>query len=141
MRELAAIARFAERHLMPDTVQISRGSGEAALDPQTGDLVPVPPAIVYDGKAGLYAHQERIRGNSASQDGAWIEEVRAGYRLLLPLDAPEVRENDSVLIVEARDKQAVGRTYRVTAQGEVSSFPVLRTVWLEEHDRKPVTAS
>ncbi|WP_159425956.1 hypothetical protein [Streptomyces noursei] len=47
-------------------------------------------------------------------------------------------ENDTVLVVEARDEQAVGRTYRVAAQGEVSSVPVLRTVWLEEHNRKPV---
>ncbi|SHN07988.1 DUF6093 family protein [Streptomyces yunnanensis] len=137
MLEQSAISRFAERHLMPDQVQVSRGSGEDVLEPETGDLVPAAPLIVYADKAGLYAHQERIR-SSGSQDGAWVEEVRAGYRLLLPLDAPEVWENDTVLVVEARDEQAVGRTYRVTALGEVSSVPVLRTVWLEEHNRKPV---
>lgn len=123
---------------MPDRVQVSRGSGEDMLDPVTGDLVPVPPVIVYADKGGLYPHQERIRSRGSGQDGAWVEEVRAGYRLLLPLDAPEVWENDTVLFVKARDEQAVGRTYRVAAQGEVSSVPVLRTVWLEEHNRKPV---
>ncbi|GKQ38505.1 hypothetical protein ALMP_50360 [Streptomyces sp. A012304] len=51
----------------------------------------------------------------------------AGYRMLLPLDAPEAWDNDTVLVVEARDEQAVGRRDRVTALGEVSSFPVLRT--------------
>ncbi|MEV0497987.1 DUF6093 family protein, partial [Streptomyces spectabilis] len=90
------------------------------------------------GKAGLYGHQERIRGGGSGQSGAWVEEVRVGYRMLLPLEAPELWENDIVEVVEARDEQAVGRSYRVTAQGEVSSFPVLRTVWLEEHNRKPV---
>ncbi|RSO30049.1 hypothetical protein DMH15_26210 [Streptomyces sp. WAC 06725] len=63
--------------------------------------------------------------------------MRAGYRLLLPpLDAPELQEDDTVEMVEARDEQAAGRTYRVAALGEVSSIPVLRTVWLEEHNRK-----
>ncbi|EST27402.1 DUF6093 family protein [Streptomyces roseochromogenus] len=137
MLDQSAIARFAERHLMSDRVQIRRGNGEDMLDPETGDLVPARPLIVYDDKGGLYAHQERIRGTGSGQDGAWVEEVRAGYRLLLPLDAPEVCEDDTVLVMEARDSQAVGRTYRVTAQGEVSSFPVLRTVWLEEHNRRP----
>lgn len=129
------IARFAERHLMPDQVKITRSSGEDMLDPETGDLIPAPPLPVYADRAGLYAHQERIRGRR-NGDGAWVEEVRPGYRMLLPLTAPEAQEDDSVLVVEARDEQAVGRTYRVTALGEVSSFPVLRTVWLEEHNRK-----
>lgn len=120
---------------MPDTVQVNRGSGDDVLDPATGDLVAIPPVTVYEDKAGLYAHQERIRSKGSGRDGAYVQEVRAGYRLLLPLEAPEVWENDTVLIVEARDEQAVGRTYRVSALGEVSSFPVLRTVWLEEHNR------
>ncbi|MFF4507598.1 DUF6093 family protein [Streptomyces sp. NPDC001401] len=138
MLDQSAIARFAERHLMLDRVQVSRGNGEDMLDPETGDLVPAPPLIVYEDKGGLYAHQERIRSKGSGQDGAYVQEVRAGYRLLLPVEAPEVWENDTVLIVEARDEQAVGRSYRVSALGEVSSFPVLRTVWLEEHNRNPV---
>ncbi|MEU0171336.1 DUF6093 family protein [Streptomyces iakyrus] len=136
MLDQSTIARFAERHLMPDKVEITRGSGDDMLDPETGDLIPVLPTIVYADQAGLYGHQERIR-SKGGHDGAWVEEVRPGYRMLLPLSAPEVWENDTVLVVEARDEQAVGRTYRVTALGEVSSFPVLRTVWLEEHNRKP----
>ncbi|MER6424504.1 DUF6093 family protein [Streptomyces sp. NPDC001137] len=138
MLDQSGLVRFAERHLMPDKVQVSRGSGQDILDPGTGDLVPAPPVVVYEDKAGLYAHQERIRSKGSGQDGAYVQEVRAGYRMLLPLGAPEVWENDTVLIVEARDEQAPGRTYRVSALGEVSSFPVLRTVWLEEHNRKPV---
>ncbi|WP_367046151.1 DUF6093 family protein [Streptomyces sp. Je 1-332] len=135
MLDQSGLVRFAERHLMPDKVQVSRGSGDDMLDPATGDLLSTPPVTVYEDKAGLYAHQERIRSKGSGQDGAYVQEVRAGYRLLLPLEAPEVWENDTVLIVEARDEQAVGRTYRVSALGEVPSFPVLRTVWLEEHNR------
>ncbi|MEV0444561.1 DUF6093 family protein [Streptomyces spectabilis] len=138
MLDQSGIARFAERHLMPDKVQVRRSSGEDGLDEVTGDLIPVPPVSVYCGKAGLYRHQERIRGGGSGQSGAWVEEVRVGYRMLLPREAPELWENDVVEVVEARDEQAVGRSYWVAAQGEVSSFPVLRTVWLEEHNRKPV---
>lgn len=138
MLDQSGIARFAERHLMPDTIHVSRDAGEDVLDPATGALVPGAAVTVYADKAGLYAHQERIRTKGAGLNGAWVEEVLAGYRLLLPLSAPELQVDDAVLVVEAGDDQAVGRTYRVTAQGEVSSFPVLRTVWLEEHDRKPV---
>ncbi|GHE15313.1 DUF6093 family protein [Streptomyces alanosinicus] len=140
MLDQSSLGRFAERHLMPDKVEVVRAGGEDVLDPATGDLVPVLPVVVYEGKAGLYAHQDWIRSKGSGQDGAWVEEVRAGYRMLLPLDAPEVWEKDTVLVVEAHDEQAVGRTYRVSAQGEVSSFPVLRTVWLEEHNRKSVAS-
>lgn len=134
MLDPKAIAAFAERHLMPDKVLVTRSTGEDALDPATGDLVPADPREIHSGQAGLYRGQERIRSRSG-HDGAWVEEVRAGYRMLLPLDAAEVRDNDTVRVVEAKDEQAVGRTYRVAALGEVSSFPVVRTVWLEEHDR------
>ncbi|MGV2916251.1 DUF6093 family protein [Streptomyces alfalfae] len=139
MLDQSGIARFAERHLMPDTIHVSRNAGEDVLDPTTGDLLPGSAVTVYADKTVLYAHQERIRTKGAGLNGAWVEEVLAGYRLLLPLSAPELRVDDSVLVVEARDEQAVGRTYRVTAQGEVSSSPVLRTVSLEEHNRKRAT--
>ncbi|MFE2850391.1 DUF6093 family protein [Streptomyces lavendulae] len=130
---MRGIARFVDRHMMPDKVQVTRAGGEDILDPTTGELVAAAPLIVYEGRAGLYPEQEKIRAKG--QDGAWAEEVRAGYRLLLPLEAAELEDHDEVLVKEARDTQAVGRTYEVTALGEVSSLPVLRTVWLEQHDR------
>ncbi|MEV7579048.1 DUF6093 family protein [Streptomyces erythrochromogenes] len=133
MLNVRGIARFADRHMMPDKVRVTRAGGEEVLDPETGELVPAVPLVVFEGKAGLYPQQEKIR--SRGRDGAWTEEVRAGYRLLLPVDAAELEEHDEVLVVEARDAQAVGRTYEVTTLGEVSSFPMLRTVWLEQHDR------
>ncbi|MFI6056350.1 DUF6093 family protein [Streptomyces violascens] len=135
MLDQSAVSRFTERHLMPDVVRVARDGGDDVLDPATGHLVPVPDVVVYDGQAGLYGRQERIRTRTG-RDSAWVEEVRPAYRMLLPLGAPEFREADTVTVVEARDEHAVGRTYRVTALDEVSSFPVLRTVWLEEHNRK-----
>ncbi|MFZ3493047.1 DUF6093 family protein [Streptomyces sp. 5.8] len=133
MLDQAGVARFAERHLMTDTVKVTRDVGEQVLDPKTGQLIDGPPLVVYDGNAGLYPQQEKIR--SRGRDGAWVEEIRAGYKLLLPLSAPELEDHDAVLVVEARDRQAEGRTYEVTTLGEVSSFPVLRTVWLEQRNR------
>lgn len=118
---------------MPDTVKVTRDVGEQVLDPATGQLIEGPPLVVYDGDAGLYPQQEKIR--SRVRDGAWVEEIRAGYKLLLPLSAPELEDHDVVLVVQARDRQAEGRTYEVTTLGEVSSFPVLRTVWLEQRNR------
>ncbi|MEU5428466.1 DUF6093 family protein [Streptomyces sp. NPDC020799] len=135
MLDPQAIAAFAERHLMPDTVLVTRSTGEDVLDTTTGDLIPASPQVIHTGQAGLYRGQERIRSRSG-REGAWVEEVRAGYRMLLPLGAAEVRDNDIVHVVQANDRQAVGRTYRVVSLGEVSSFPVVRTVWLEEHNRK-----
>ncbi|MFI0912497.1 DUF6093 family protein [Streptomyces abikoensis] len=138
MLDTKNIARFAERHLMPDQVRVTRPSGEDVLDPLTGELRAGEERVVYDGKAGLYRGQERIRSRSG-HDGAWAEEVRPGYRMLLPVDAPEVAEADTVHVVAARDQHAVGRLYDVMAMGEVSSFPVVRTVWLEEHNRTAAT--
>ncbi|MFE5717614.1 DUF6093 family protein [Streptomyces erythrochromogenes] len=128
------VARFAEKHMMPDLVRVSRKSGEEILNPETGTLEPAAPLVVHEGKAGLYPQQEKIRAKGRD-GGAWAEEIRAGYRLLLPLAVAELEEHDEVLVLEARDAQAVGRTYEVTTLGEVSSFPLLRTVWLEQHDR------
>ncbi|MEV4502567.1 DUF6093 family protein [Streptomyces klenkii] len=139
MLDVREISAFTERHLMPDQVLVTRSTGEDALDPATGDLVPADPLVVHSGKAGLYRGRERIRARSG-HDGAWVDEVRTGYRMLLPLSAAELWENDTVLVAKARDEQAVGRTYRVAALGEVSSIPVLRTVWLEEHNREENTA-
>lgn len=119
--------------MMPDKVRVTRAGGEGVLDPVTGELVPAAPFVVYEGKAGLYPQQEKIR--SRGRDGAWAEEIRAGYRLLLPVEVAELEDHDEVLVEEARDTQAVGRRYEVTTLGEVSSFPVLRTVWLEQRDR------
>lgn len=133
MLDQAGVARFAERHLMPDTVKVTRDVGEQVLDPKTGQLIDGPPLVVYDGNAGLYPQQQKIR--SRGRDGAWVEEIRAGYKLLMPLSAPELEDHDVVLVVQARDRQAEGRTYEVTTLGEVSSFPVLRTVWLEQRNR------
>ncbi|MGI5526804.1 DUF6093 family protein [Streptomyces syringium] len=135
MLDPQAIAAFAERHLMPDTVLITRIAGEDVLDTSTGDLVPASPQVIHSGQAGLYRGQERIRSRSG-HEGAWVEETRAGYRMMLPLAAAELQENDTTHVVKARDTQAVGRTYRVVSMGEVSSYPVVRTVWLEEHNRK-----
>ncbi|MEU9775287.1 DUF6093 family protein [Streptomyces sp. NPDC047968] len=134
MLDQLGIERFAEKYLMPDRVEISRDGGEPVLDSETGRLEPAPSRDVYEGPAGFYPKQERIRSRSGLS-GAWVDEVRPAYRLLLPLRAGEVWESDSVVVTQARDEQAVGRTYTVTALGEVSSFPVVRTVWLEEHNR------
>jgi hypothetical protein len=137
--EQTGIARFAEKHLMPDKVRVTRDDGgEDVLDPETGRLIPGQDTVVYDGQAGLYGRQERIRSRTG-REGAWVEEVRPAYRMLCPLSAPELREGDTVSVEQAVDEHAVGRTYRVSALDEVSSFPVLRTVWLEEHNRKAGT--
>ncbi|MGW2818813.1 hypothetical protein [Streptomyces sp. NPDC001415] len=48
------VARFAEKHLMPDMVRVTCDGGEDVIDPETGRLVPGPDAVVYDGQAGLY---------------------------------------------------------------------------------------
>lgn len=133
MLNARGIARFAERHMMPDKVRVTRAGGEEVMNPATGELVPAAPLVVYIGRAGLYPQQEKIR--SGGRAGAWAEEIRAGYRLLLPVEVAELEDHDEVLVEEARDAQAVGRTYEVTTLGEVSSFPVLRTVWLEQRDR------
>lgn len=128
------ISRVLERHMMPDWVKVTRHAGDEVLDPETGVLTAAAPLVVYEGRAGLYPQQEKIRARG--RDGAWAEEVRAGYKLILPLAAPELEDHDAVLVIKSLDQQAQGRTYEVTTLGEVSSFPVIRTVWLEQHNRR-----
>ncbi|MFH8635495.1 DUF6093 family protein [Streptomyces goshikiensis] len=134
MLDQLGISRVLEQHMMPDWVKVTRAAGKEALDPATGALIPAAPLVVYEGRAGLYPQQEKIR--SRGRTGAWVEEVRAGYKLILPLAAPELGDHDTVLVVKSVDEQARGRTYEVTTLGEVSSFPVIRTVWLEQYNRR-----
>ncbi|MFE2524770.1 DUF6093 family protein [Streptomyces sp. NPDC059382] len=134
MLDQLGVSRVLERHMMHDWVKVSRAAGEEVLDPDTGVLAPAAPLVVYEGRAGLYPQQEKIR--SRGRTGARVEEVRAGYKLILPLAAPELEDLDTVLVVRSVDEQARGRTYEVTTLGEVSSFPVIRTVWLEQHNRR-----
>lgn len=134
MLDQLGISRVLERHMMPDWVKVTRAAGEEALDPATGALVPAAPLLVHEGRAGLYPQQEKIR--SRGRDGAWVEEVRAGYKMILPLAAPELEDHDTVSVIKSLDEQARGRTYEVTTLGEISSFPVIRTVWLEQHNRR-----
>ncbi|MER7118450.1 DUF6093 family protein [Streptomyces goshikiensis] len=134
MLDQLGISRVLERHMMPDWVKVTRPAGEEVLDPESGVLAPAAPLVVYEGRAGLYPQQEKIR--SRGRTGAWVEEVRAGYKLILPPAAPELADLDTVLVVKSVDEQARGRTYEVTTLGEVSSFPVIRTVWLEQHNRR-----
>ncbi|WP_424217003.1 DUF6093 family protein (plasmid) [Streptomyces sp. BI20] len=125
------VGRFIERHLMPDTVAVTRPM-PGTLDPATGEVVAPAPRVLYLGTGGLYPQQDK----TASQaDGVAPAESRDRYRLLLPLKAAEVQRGDRVVVLEARDAQARGREYDVVSLGEVSSLPVVRLVWLEQRDR------
>lgn len=125
----SARARFQRRHreLFRDEARIERPSGTSTLNPTTGELVPDPPTLLYEGRAQFRA--QRWDGTDVMVGGG---EVRLkGTRLHLPKDT-EVQHDDLVTCtVSTFNADLVGRIYRVT-DVFLEGWQVVRTCLIEE---------
>jgi hypothetical protein len=106
--ELAQL-RADEEAEMPDRCRITRYGGRGVFDPVTGNYAAGPDdALIYEGVC-------RIAGMSAEQREVFGEaDVRIGrYVASLPHDVDELKPDDKVEVLEARDPDLVGRPLEV----------------------------
>ncbi|GAA0695093.1 hypothetical protein GCM10010193_57270 [Kitasatospora atroaurantiaca] len=123
-----SVIALVERKLLTDTVRIFR-PGPMVLDPTTGQYVPGPDVIVYEGPG---AHRPasgpgivlRLEGQPYRDDGD------ARYTLFTPLSAPVAAIGDRVTVVHSEDTAAVGRVWRVLDPGETATVEVVRATWM-----------
>lgn len=120
-----------------DTGRMTRdnGASDDTLNEQTGDLTPAALTVVYTGVGSVQA----LPGPGAvpdidTQTTPLDKDTTA--RLLLPLASPkDIRVGDKweVLTVDlqAGDPQLVGETYEVTQTPSLSSFSVVRFIYLK----------
>ncbi|MFJ8430426.1 DUF6093 family protein [Kitasatospora sp. NPDC094019] len=123
------IVSVVERLLLSDEeVRISQ-PGPQIFDPNTGQYVPGPDVVAYEGP-GLHRASGgpgvvlRLEGQPYKDDGD------GRYLLFTPLSAPVAAEGATVTIVKSADPAAVGRTFKVLDPGETGGMSVLRTTWM-----------
>ncbi|MFC8449485.1 DUF6093 family protein [Kitasatospora sp. NPDC057223] len=125
----SGVIAIIERALLSDeTVRIS-APGPQVFDPETGQYVPGPPTVQYEGPgahraAGGPGLVLRLEGQPYKDDGD------GRYLAFTPLSAPVAPEGAEVTIVASRDSAAVGRVFTVLDPGESGTHSVLRTTWM-----------
>jgi hypothetical protein len=124
--ELAQL-RADETDLLPDTCTITRASGEAVFDEDTGTYTTSDPTTVYTGACRIAA--------ASLQDRAVLFGERAVdlvlYQGTFPYNAPVLEKDDVVEVTASADSQLVGRQLEVHAF-EVKSLQTKRRVLLQE---------
>ncbi|MEU5383228.1 DUF6093 family protein [Kitasatospora cineracea] len=127
--EPGSVIAIVERALLSDeTVRISV-PGPQVLDPNTGQYVPGPPAVLYEGPGAHRASGGpglvlRLEGQPYRDDGD------GRYLLFTPLGAPVASEGAEVTIVASRDGAAVGRVFKALDPGETGTHSVVRSTWM-----------
>ncbi|MEU8919507.1 DUF6093 family protein [Kitasatospora sp. NPDC048545] len=129
MPDPGGVVGIVERALLSDeTVRISV-PGPQVLDPNTGQYVPGPPAVLYEGPgahraAGGPGLVLRLEGQPYKDDGD------GRYTLFTPLSAPVAPEGAEIVIVASRDGAAVGREFKALDPGETGTHAVVRSTWM-----------
>lgn len=128
---LAAVAPIVETRILVDTVEIFR-PGPEILDPDSGEYVPGPDTIVYQGPGAVFAAGGP--GLVLSLEGqAFADDTRNRYKLLTPLSATLASREDQVRVtVATQDPGLLNRTWRVLDISDANSLAVVRTTWLDE---------
>ncbi|MFJ4668901.1 DUF6093 family protein [Kitasatospora purpeofusca] len=123
------IVAVVERLLLSDEEVRISAPGPQIFDPNTGQYVPGPDVVAYEGP-GLHRASGgpgvvlRLEGQPYKDDGD------GRYLLFTPLSAPVAAEGSTVTIVKSKDPAASGRTFKVLDPGETGGMSVLRTTWM-----------
>lgn len=137
--ELSGVRRVVEG-MLDDRLQIWRdaeGRSDDVLDETTGELKPAAPdsALIWEG-AGAVTPLGRPMMAASLDDRIDPPTVATAYQALLPLAAPQIRLDDTVVVVGSiraagpRDPYLVGRRFRAT-EALTGTFAVVRVVRVE----------
>ncbi|MFF0409694.1 DUF6093 family protein [Kitasatospora sp. NPDC004745] len=123
------IVAIVERMLLSDEVVRISEPGPQVLDPATGQYVPGPAVVKFEGP-GLHRASGgpgivlRLEGQPYKDDGD------GRYILFTPLASPVAAEGNQVTIVKSKDPAAAGRNFKVLDPGESGAMAVVRTTWM-----------
>src|SRR5882757_5546378 len=128
---LGAVSAIVEKKILTSKVRIYR-PGELVFDPETGQYEPGPPVTIYEGAGAIFpAGGPSVVLHIAGQ--AYVDDTPSRYRLLTPVSAPVASREDTLIVVEADDESAFGRTWRVIDIGETSTLSIVRTTWVDQN--------
>ncbi|WP_327073212.1 DUF6093 family protein [Kitasatospora purpeofusca] len=129
MPAAGGIVAVVERILLSDEEVRLGQPGPQIFDPATGQYVPGPDVVAYEGP-GLHRASGgpgvvlRLEGQPYKDDGD------GRYLLFTPLSAPVAAEGNTVTIVKSKDPAAIGRTFKVLDPGETGGMSIVRTTWM-----------
>lgn len=128
-----AVRQYLEATLLVDTVRVTRPTGTAMLDPDTGLLGPVPADVVYEGPGAVLSGHGQVAAEGIV-GRQWLDDTVSWYRLLTPLSAQVPARYDRVEVTLARSGTAatVGRIWQVLDPAEASTVEVVRVTRLDE---------
>ncbi|MER0443019.1 DUF6093 family protein [Streptomyces sp. Edi4] len=133
--DLSALGPVLQEMLMGDTVRISRPAGPPVLNPETGELEPVPPHVVYEGPGAVYDSSQAPGVVTPLAGQPYPDDPKNPYRLLTPTIAPIAERDDTITVVHAsQDPTLVGRSWRCVQPSGASSLLVVRVTWLDENN-------
>ncbi|WP_406738567.1 DUF6093 family protein [Streptomyces sp. NBC_00853] len=127
------VRRHLESALLVDTVRITRPTGTAVLDPDTGLVGAVPVEAVYEGAGAVLSGHGQVTAEGIV-GRQWLDDTVSWYRLLTPLGAPLPARYDRVEVITTRasDSATRGRLWQVLDPSEVSTVELVRVTRLDE---------
>ncbi|WP_432034429.1 DUF6093 family protein [Streptomyces antibioticus] len=122
-----------EDEVLVDTVRITRPTGTAVLDAETGLLGPVPAVLVYEGRGAVLSGHGQVTAQHVL-GREWLDDTVSWYRLLTPISTPVPSRYDRVEVVEAAAEHAatLGRVWQVLDPSEASTVEIARVTRLDE---------
>ncbi|MFI9587030.1 DUF6093 family protein [Streptomyces sp. NPDC052236] len=78
-----------EAVVLVDTVRITRPTGTAVLDAETGLLGPVPSALVHEGPGAVLSGHGQVTAQHVL-GREWLDDTVSSYRLLTPISTRAV---------------------------------------------------
>jgi hypothetical protein len=136
---LGAVSDIVKTRILVDKVQIFQ-PGPEVLDPDSGEYVPGPDTIIFDGDGAVFALGGP--GITLSLEGqAYADDTSSRFKLLTALDAPLASRGDLVRVTVATlDPGLLNREWRVLDISDANSLAVVRTTWLDQNTQTASTS-
>ncbi|MFE5296984.1 DUF6093 family protein [Streptomyces sp. NPDC056632] len=122
-----------EATLLVDTVRVTRPTGSAPLDVETGLLGPEPADLVWEGPGAVLSGHGQVTAEGLV-GRQWLDDTVSWYRLLTPIGTPVPERYDRVEVIAAKsaDSATMGRRWQVLDPSEASTVELVRVTRLDE---------
>lgn len=127
-RSLPRVRRKVAR-LLTDECTITRSAGRPVYDKSSSTTMTAPGTTIYKGACRVVG-----AGGQRSADMAGEPFVQQGYLADLPVDAPEIKPEDRLVLTSTSDPALAGRSLRVADIVKGGSYAVTRRLSLTDDE-------
>ncbi|RSS43824.1 DUF6093 family protein [Streptomyces sp. WAC08241] len=135
---LAGAVRWIEGNLLVDTIRVALpGTGEPVFNPDTGQVEYPSDTVLYAGPgAVLPATAQGDLVAIADTNLPWRPETKSRYRLLTPLDAPDLPKDAQVTVIAVHNPTRtglIGRSWTCTDVTAASTVQAVKSTPLDQN--------